>query len=135
MVIAVLGLVFGVIGTVECQAARKFTVLGNQTISVPTDENDHPWMAECREFRVDAVGLKIAPRKEGQYGINAMMGIIQKKPVTVTKIVIEDITGPAPVVIGTDVNPSFNQKIWKGTAPAVEITKDSPSWIYQAGDS
>ena len=129
------GLAFVSVGTSEGLASRKFTILGDQTITLPTDENDHPWNAETKEFKVDAVGMKLAKRKDGNYWLHAMFGLIAKKSVTVNRILIEDVTGPKAVVVGVDERPQFPDQVWKVVAPFAQLTETSPAWVYAPEDA
>jgi hypothetical protein len=124
-------LVLLTVGCVHQPTTETVTVSGGRNITF-TRLGPGFVKAENESFVVDESGLTTY-RTGGKNFVRWKFAIMPRRPVAVSLVKIEDITGDQPVPILEDRSPRFEERSWVGESNLIPARTESIPWLFEAG--
>jgi hypothetical protein len=106
---------------------KEFIILGGEKIKAEV-ERGMPLPAET-----DGIKIEVAAFMIGDGKLIFTFGFDTKE--TPQKVVVEDVTGNAPVVLVEDLAPVVQKEYWRGDAPPLQLSKNGVPWVFERGDT
>jgi hypothetical protein len=89
-----------------------------------------PKAAENNYIRMEGADFWTLPDKQNGTFLTFSFLFRFKKPLTVTRVRVEDVTEKAPVVLVDDQDPRIKKDFWTGKASARRLTPENFPWMF-----
>ena len=115
------------LATAALAKPKEFTILGGEKITAEV-ERGVPLPVAKDGIKIEAAAFMIG---DGQLVFT--FGFDTKQ--TPRKIVVEDVSGTAPVVLVADSAPVVQEDYWRGDAAPLPLSKSGVPWVFERGDT
>ena len=112
---------------------KQFTILGGQTITHAIAA-DGPASTETESVKIEVTGLMTTIVNGGKSLMNRTFGFTTKVPLTIRRVVVEEVSGAVPEVLVTDETPKLDKNYWRGDAGRTPLTPAGNPWLFESGD-
>ncbi len=91
-------------------------------------------ISEDARFALSKADLR-AVIDQGITYLQWQFGFKTKQPVQLESVRVDDVTGPAPVLLVNDQAPQLNGGVWSATSGEIDPRSGANSWLYDSAES